>query len=178
MQKIKCTVVFIIPILLLTLLISAKTGDIPAITILMYAVLLLIGYLATVFDVREKRIPNKLVLVLFGSWFIVLLPQFILHREVAIQLGIYGGLGFLINAVLLLLVYYISRKALGGGDVKFMSVAGLFLGPPILTAMLYGSVLAAIVSMVLILLKKMNKKDSIPLIPFLYVGMVITMFLQ
>lgn len=175
---IKCLTLVFIPSIIVVLLVAFRYQDLPPVILLMYVVLLIIGYIAAIFDIRERRIPNKVVLALFVCWVIVIIPQLILHRETAIQLSIYGGLGFLINGVLLLLVYYISRKALGGGDVKFMTVAGLYLGPPILTAMLYGSVLAAVVSIILIFAKKINRKDSIPLIPFLYVGTVVTMFLQ
>ena len=177
-RTLKWTITALIPICLAVILIILKFKNASVISLLLDVVFLLIAYVAVICDIKEKRIPNKLVLALLISWLLVLLPQFLLRREVAVQLMLYGGLGFLINGVLLLLVYYISRKALGGGDVKLMTVAGLFLGPPILNAMLYGSVIAAIVSIVLILTKKMNKKDSIPLIPFLYAGIVITMFLQ
>lgn len=177
-QIIKNLTVVLIPSIAVISLVAFKAQDLSPVILLLDIVLLVIGYITALFDIREKRIPNKAVLALLVSWVIVMVPQFILHRETAVQLLIYGGVGFLLNGALLLLVYYISRKALGGGDVKLMTVAGLFLGPPILNAMLYGSVLAAIVSVILILTKKMNKKDSIPLIPFLYVGIVATMFLQ
>ena len=73
----------------------------------------------------------------------------------------------------------VSRKGLGGGDVKLMAVSGLYLGAgSVLPAMLYGSVLAAVTAGVLIALKKIGRKDAIPLVPFLYAGMLITVFIQ
>ena len=60
-----------------------------------------------------------------------------------------------------------------------MAVAGLYLGfGGVLPAMLYGSVLSALTALVLIALKKIKPRDSIPLVPFLYVGMMLTMFIR
>jgi prepilin signal peptidase PulO-like enzyme (type II secretory pathway) len=68
---------------------------------------------------------------------------------------------------------------LGGGDVKFMSVAGLYLGfSGTIPVILFGTVIAALTGLVLILLKKINRKDSIPLAPFLFIGIIITVFLS
>ncbi len=45
-------------------------------------------------------------------------------------------------------------------------------------AFIYGSVLAAIAALILILTKKMTAKDAIPLVPFLYVGILLTEFIR
>ena len=60
-----------------------------------------------------------------------------------------------------------------------LGVAGLYLGyDGALSALLYGSVLAALSALVLILGKKMTAKDTIPLVPFLYVGILLTEFVR
>ena len=67
----------------------------------------------------------------------------------------------------------------GGGDVKLMAVSGLYLGlDGVLPAMLYGSVLAAVAGLLLILGKKITPKDAIPLVPFLYIGMLLTLLIR
>ena len=77
----------------------------------------------------------------------------------------------------MLAVYFVSRRGLGGGDVKLMSAAGLYLGyDGVLTALLYGSVLSAAAALALIAGKKMTAKDTIPMVPFLYVGILLTEF--
>jgi len=86
-------------------------------------------------------------------------------------------LGFLIGGGMFLFVYIVSKKGLGGGDVKFMAVAGLFLGlSGVFTTMFYGTCLAAAFGLLLIALKKIGRKDAIPLAPFLYVGIIVTVF--
>ena len=63
--------------------------------------------------------------------------------------------------------------------MKLMAVSGLYLGADgVLPAMLYGSVLSALAAILLILCKKIERKDTIPLVPFLYAGMLVTVFIQ
>jgi len=58
-----------------------------------------------------------------------------------------------------------------------MAAAGLYLGfSETVPAILYGTVLAALVGLVLILLKKIGRKDTMPLAPFLFAGIIITVF--
>lgn len=135
------------------------------------------AYIAAAVDIREKRVPNGLVIAMLAAWVVILAPQLLVHTETALFTGILGLLGFLLGGVLFLIVYMVSRKGLGGGDVKFMAAAGLYLGPVgTLSAMLYGSVLAALACGVLLLLKKMKKKDTIPLVPFLFAGVLLVLF--
>lgn len=148
-----------------------------AFSLLQKELLLVIGYIIAVKDARDRRIPNKVVLTLLVCWILTVIPQLVINIDTTLGTLKDSAFGFLIGGGLFLLVYLISRGGLGGGDVKFMAVAGLFLGlNGILPPMLYGSILAALFSLVLILLKKIDRKDAIPLAPFLYTGILITIF--
>ena len=46
----------------------------------------------------------------------------------------------------------------------------------VLPAILYGSILAALFSLILMAAKKLGRKDTIPLVPFLYLGILIVLF--
>lgn len=163
--------------LLATALPLVRWDSLDAFTLLQSELLLVIGYAAAVKDIREKAVSNRLVLALLVCWLLTMLPQLVVDIEVGLSRLINAFIGFLVGGALFLLVYLISKNGLGGGDVKFMSVAGLYLGlNGILPAILYGSVLAAMFGGVLILLKKIGRKDAIALIPFLYVGILITIF--
>ena len=124
-------------------------------------------------------LPVILVAALGIAWVLILAPLALVDPEGALTMGGTGLAGFLLAGAVLLLVYFVSRKGLGGGDVKLMTVAGLYLGyDGALSALLYGSVLAALSALVLILGKKMTAKDTIPLVPFLYVGILLTEFVR
>lgn len=146
--------------------------------ILLWSVMLIVfGGITSVLDIRTKRIPNKLVLSMLAAWVITIVPVLFLDTSRAVLLIRDSMLGFAFGGGLFLLVYIISRKGLGGGDVKFMAVAGLYLGfHGVIPTIFCGSILAAITALVLIVLKKLNRKDTMPLAPFLYVGMLITIF--
>ena len=147
--------------------------------ILMYEMLIICGYHASVSDLKSKKIPNNLILAMLTSWILIMTPKLFFDTDTAIRMLVDSALGFALGGGMFLLVYLISRKGLGGGDVKFMAVVGLFLGfGGVLPAMLYGTVLASLTGLILILLKKIGRKDSIPLAPFLYAGILATVFLS
>lgn len=165
-----------IPVLELALCLLRHETD--PVVLLLRGALLALSYLAALGDLQEKRIPNQLVAVMVGVWVLILVPQIFYRTEYTIWLLMNGGIGFLLAGTVFLVVYLVSRKGLGGGDVKFMAASGLYLGVDVLPAMLYGSVLSAIVGIGLLLAKKVGRRDAIPLAPFLYAGMLIVIFTQ
>jgi len=165
-----------IPVIGATLLI-VRLGQTDPFTLLRSELIMVFGFIAAVTDLKTKRIPNGLIKVMLASWALIMMPKLIIHSGEGAALLKDSAFGFLIGGGLFLLVYLMSRKGLGGGDVKFMAAAGLFLGfGGTIQAMLVGTVLAAITGLVLILLKKIGRKDPIPLAPFLCIGIVLTIF--
>ena len=153
------------------------TAELSGFQLIWSALLIVLSYIVMVFDINTKRIPNALIIIMIAGWWLMIMPALLFDTENGIRLLIDSFFGLLIGGGLFLLVYYVSRKNLGGGDVKFMSVAGLYLGfAETIPVILYGSVLAAITGVVLILLKIIGRKDTIPLAPFLFVGIMITIF--
>lgn len=165
-----------IPIIGAALLI-VHMGKTDAFIMLWRELLVIFGYVAAALDIKTKKIPNNLVLVMLSAWALAIVPKLFVDIEAATALLKDSLLGFLVGGGLFLLVYLISRKGLGGGDVKFMAAAGLYIGfAGTLSSMLYGTVLAGLVGLILLLLKKIGRKDAIPLAPFLYIGILITIF--
>ena len=155
----------------------ARAGDTDTFILLWFELAAVFGYAATVCDLKSKKIPNNLIIAMIFAWALTMAPQLLLNTEAAVLLLKESGLGFLTGGGLFLFVYLISRRGLGGGDVKFMAAAGLYTGFfGILSAMLYGCVLAALAGFSLLIAKKIGRKDSIPLAPFLYAGILITIF--
>jgi len=135
------------------------------------------GYVAAVLDIKTRKIPNTLVLAMLGAWVLTMAPKLFIDTENAISLLLGSLLGFAVGGGLFLLVYAVSRKGLGGGDVKFMAAAGLYLGfSGTMTAMLCGTILAALTGLGLIIAKKLGRKDQMPLAPFIYAGILIAVF--
>jgi Flp pilus assembly protein protease CpaA len=154
-----------------------QIGRTEAFYLLQQELLIVFGYIAAVGDLKAKKIPNALILAMLAGWLITLAPQLFFDTQSAIRMLKEALWGFAVAGGMFLAVYLISRKGLGGGDIKFMAVAGLYLGlRGVLPVMLYGTVLAGLTGLALMALKRIGKKDTIPLAPFLYIGILITVF--
>ena len=155
-----------------------KAGELSVFHILNFSTLITLSYIAMVFDIKSKRIPNLLVLIMMLGWLLIIVPSLFINTENGIKMLANSIFGLLLAGGLFLLVYFVSRKGLGGGDVKFMAAVGLYLGfSDVLPTILYGTVLAAVTGLILILLKKIDRKGKMPLVPFLFVGIMITLLI-
>ncbi len=125
-------------------------------------------------DYKAHKIPNdflKILLLLFAAIrgiAIIIDPQTglsVLFRSLA------GGL---VGGLIFLLCYLLSRKQLGAGDVKLSAVLGLYAtGEKIIGILAYGILLCCIYSVIQVIRKKITIKDGVPLVPFLYAGMLL-----
>ena len=159
------------------MLLLLRTGRTDSFVILKYELLIMFGHITAVLDFRSRKIPNKLILAMIAAWVLIITPKLFYDIDTAILMLSDSLLGFAVGGGIFMLVYLVSRKGLGGGDVKFMAAAGLYIGYyGILPAMLCGTISAALAGLALILLKKIGRKDTIPLVPFLYAGILITIF--
>ena len=167
-----------LPVIIAAMLLL-RAGRTDSFILLLYALIIIFGYIASLLDIKTKQIPNRLVLGMFASWVLVMTPKLFLDTDFAVRLLADSALGLAVGGGLFMLVYIISRKGLGGGDVKFIAAAGLYLGlSGTIPVMLYGTIIAALTGVALLLFKKIKRKDKIPLAPFLYAGILIVVFLQ
>jgi len=134
--------------------------------------LLVVAWPLTVIDLREHRLPNRLVLPAFPVALLAQLIATIISADWARQL--FALLMALLIAAIGLGANYID--ALGMGDVKLATVIALTLGyfNPWLPVIAIGIafVLAFAVVLVLITLGKVKIGSSIPLGPYLLVSFI------
>ena len=89
-----------------------------------------------------------------------------------------AGGGMLLGFLIFFLARIFSRKSVGMGDVKLAAVLGWYLGGSLIWFDIVVSLsLAALYSIVQLILKKLNMKDSIPLAPFFSVGTILILLL-
>jgi len=164
-------------IIILTMFFLMCASELSMFNTLWSLLLIILSYIAMAFDINTKQIPNELIVIMIIAWLILIVPVLLYDMDYGVKLLMDSLLGLLIGGGMFLVVYIVSRKGLGGGDVKFMAAAGLYLGlAGTIPAILFGSVLAAITGLILIVIKKIKRKDAIPLVPFLFVGILITAF--
>ena len=141
-------------------------------TVLLYKVLFLIPVLiiVTFIDLRHYIIPDKVTV--FALTGVVVLNVF--TRDLTLVSSL---LGLTSAAAFLLLIAIVSKGGMGGGDIKFAAVIGLFLGwPNGLFAVFLGCMLAGLVGMVLLLTRVKGRKDAIPFGPFLCAGVLVAIW--
>ena len=110
----------------------------------MIYLLILLG-LAVYYDIRYFRIPN----VLIGIGMVTgMIYQFIYKTSTASDIL----LGVFIPIVSLFLLFYLHM--LGAGDIKLLSMAGIFLGRSVLSVIWQSFVIAAIISFFQLIFKK------------------------
>lgn len=83
--------------------------------------------------------------------------------------------GFFCVSLPMFLITFLRPGVFGGGDIKLMAVCGFYLGSHlIINSAVIAVFLAAIYSVICILIKKADKNTTIPLGPFLSAGMLIS----
>lgn len=88
-----------------------------------------------------------------------------------------GVIGGAIGLGFFSLVYFISPRGIGLGDIKLACLIGLVTGWPLtIVALLIGILLGGLAAVVLLTLKIKGRKDAIPYGTFLAIGPIITLF--
>lgn len=131
---------------------------------------LVLGVYATVFvvltviDLKHRIIPNVVLApaAVFALAVAPTVPDLSLTRAL---LGAVAGFALLLLPALLL------PGGLGGGDVKLAGFLGLALGfPAVLLALAAGIVLGGVATLVLLLTRRIGRRDFVPYGPFLIAG--------
>jgi leader peptidase (prepilin peptidase)/N-methyltransferase len=94
-----------------------------------------------------------------------------------LPLGFAGSLlGAAVGGGILWAVVILSRGGMGGGDVKYMAMAGSLLGwPKTLVALFAAVTLGSVVGVFLLATKRKTRKDPIPFGPFLVLGSLLSL---
>lgn len=143
-----------------------------------YLVLLAATFVIAWIDRHERRIPNRILLILLGIRAVLLVGEWTLVPSMGLSLLISSLMGMLIGGGLFLLAYFISRGGVGMGDVKLFAVIGTYVGTGSIMALVFITALAAaLYSIIMLILKKIKLKEEIPFAPFVLVGIILTMAL-
>ena len=132
-------------------------------------------WLATT-DFTAFVLSNNIILAWLVCRLFLMMASGILEWDLTIPA--YSVAGAAVIGLLFLLMYYVSKRTLGGGDIKLSFVLGLSLTlTNIFNAVFYGLVICTLFAGVCLLLKKLKRKDFLPLGPFLFAGTLVAYFL-
>jgi leader peptidase (prepilin peptidase)/N-methyltransferase len=142
-------------------------GPAPAFLFLaaLFSLLIVIAFI----DLEHQIIPDGLVITIlvlgaFHAVYQVLAQGMPWHLFV---------IGFLAASVTILILGLVYEGGMGGGDIKLMAAAGVFIGwKLILLSLFIGALYAGCFSLFLVLSKKGSMKTAVPFGPFLSLGIV------
>ena len=137
-------------------------------SILNYLIISLLMF-SLVFDLKYMILPDRTNLMLVAGALVLWYA-----RNYGDWSYIYSGLGSLLFFFILNRIKIRGSEAMGMGDVKYALFMGLFLGwPDIVVAIYFAFVVGAVVSIILLIIKKVKKENPIPFGPFLILGTVV-----
>ena len=155
-----------------------KSGFIENLDLIKY--MILTPMLLTVFtiDYRLTIIPNRLSLTMFeiGLAFAFLYGLSNVAITINMLLGMLVGGGIFLAITLLGGLFY-GKEAMGLGDVKLMGALGLYFGlTNIIISALVSFLVAAILSIILLIVRRKNMDQYIPFGPFIVIATLIVIF--
>lgn len=140
------------PALFLALLLSVSEAwsmtAIPALPYVILAISLLL--LMTVTDFEQQVILDEMVFA-----FALLGLCYVFHLQLTLTDHLLASIG---GGLLFLFLAFISKGALGGGDIKLIAALGLWLGwRSLLSVILYGAVMGGVAALFLLLTQKLKR---------------------
>ncbi len=148
-----------------------------------YLILLVLLQAISLIDLDHRLIPNTLVgagliagLILqlpaiLALWFHI--PAWLIPvRPITDALA-----GLALGGGLLLVIILVSRGGMGAGDMKLMLLIGFYVGlRGTAVVMMLGFTLGALTGLLLIILRRLTRKDALPFGPFLSLAALIEIF--
>lgn len=133
--------------------------------------LAVLGYI----DARERIIPNSLIGIGLLFWLVLFLLDIFVGGTPWLQLLVFSGFGGIVCGGLLFVIAIIVKSALGMGDVKMFFVLGLLYGLSDAYGILLFTVIAmGLVSIAMLIAKKVTTKSTIPMAPFVNLGFLLS----
>lgn len=130
-------------------------------------------------DCRFYQIPNRL-LILWGILrLLLLIPRGFHVGEGGLAECSYLTASMAVCLAGMLLLSFFSRRGIGFGDVKLFALLGFWIGlKETYFILFYSILLAAIVGVLLMGMKRWNRKTRIPFAPFILVGYYIVFLMM
>lgn len=125
-------------------------------------------------DYWEKVVPNRILLYWLLIFILIIGFHGVYDMNTVLKEFPYIILGFLFCLIAFGIGYLLGRGSMGAGDVKLSLVMGVFMTSEyVVGAVFYGCMISAIYSLVQLLRKKISRKDTLPFVPFLYMGLIV-----
>jgi len=174
-EKAMAALGFAVAIVLVTL--HYMTGDVSVPGLFSgYVSMILLLWLGIV-DAKTFFLPNKILLLWAGFRMMFIVAETFMTNSPDVLVDSFLGASVL--GIFFLITYYLSRRTLGGGDVKLGFVMGLaFTLSMAITAVFFALILCAVFALTALALKKLSRNDPLPLGPFMFLGTLVAYVLM
>lgn len=130
-------------------------------------------------DLELMIIPNICSVVLLVGRLVTVLFEFVVAKNEALVWLLNSLIALVASLILLLIMSKVTHGGLGTGDVKLFSSLGFLCGiRAVCFTLMFAFLACALVSTGLLITKKKQLKDSLPLGPFIWLGYVVTVLLS
>ncbi|MCI9039750.1 MAG: prepilin peptidase [Clostridia bacterium] len=147
-----------------------------------YAILIPMFLSAFCIDLKLQIIPNRLTLTVLETGLLFTFLNVMMNTGTGINTITNSVLGMLAGGGIFLIITAVGgiiagKEAMGFGDVKLMAALGVILGwLNIIIVSVIAFLLAAIISIGILIIKRKNFNDYIPFGPFIVVATFIVIF--
>ena len=135
-----------------------------------YVALFSVLIFASLTDLRDRSIPNRLIIIGFSLG--------IIFSAVTISFDVIFNsfLGAIVSGGMLLILSLLSKGGIGMGDVKLLACTGLYFGfYNAMAVVIVATILSGLFAIALLITKKYKQESSIPFAPFIFLGSFITL---
>lgn len=133
--------------------------------------LVLIMFPVAAIDLRVQKIPNKLILFALALRVVLYIPEFIASASRAFEVLKDNLLAVVLIGGFFLLLSLVFKNSIGMGDIKLFAVMGMYQGVwGTVNSVFFSLVTSFIISVLLLITRKKNRKDTIPFGPSILVG--------
>ena len=129
---------------------------------LIFVAYMIVGIYASVQDIKYREVSDIVHILII----VLSIPY----------LSFEGILGCVIGFTIFMLPNFFKDECIGGADIKFMATTGLLIGTEKIILATTISMVIAIVSTIILTKILKRKYKSIPLIPYLFIGCMLTFF--
>ncbi len=130
-------------------------------------VLALYLFVVSIIDIKYKSL--SVFLVILGIIMMSILYIFSPYN-------IYSLLGGIAVGIIVILISFITKEAIGIGDGMILIIIGLGVGASTIYIFLYSLIVLSICATLFIIVRKKNYKLEIPMIPFYFIGVIFQIF--
>lgn len=135
----------------------------------MIYLLIIISIYLVIYDIKYRKVPNYINLILI---ILIIINKLYLGENIIIAL-LNGFSSFMLFCI----IHLVSKGGMGMGDCKYTSLISMNFGYYFwLQSITIATISALVISGILIISKKIDKKTRIPFIPFLVFGWIFKVF--